>query len=86
MAQISEFTLLQALLRSGGRCECHSEDHLHSGRCFSSIRKNKHYQGFEGLGGWELLLNDTAETISMDDVKVLCIDCYKQVSPADESI
>ena len=83
VSQVPEFVLLQTLLRSGGRCECDKADHTHAGRCFASIRKNKHYRGFNGLGGWELLQKESGETPTMDDLKVLCIDCYKQVSPAD---
>lgn len=81
-SEVPEFLILQSLLRSGGRCECDAEGHSHSGRCFASIRKNKHYRGFEGLGGWELLEKEHAGTPTIDNIKVLCIDCYKQVSPA----
>jgi hypothetical protein len=70
----SERVIEKAWSRAGGRCECTSRNHWHSGRCngilIRSFRGEK-----ENSYGWETYCKN-GSTGEPSDCEIYCIKCY----------
>lgn len=76
----SDYTVMKAWERSGGRCECERSSHGHSGRCTQKLMLNQRGND-NSIYGWEAhhkiaVARGGSDVLS--NCEILCISCHKK--------